>query len=98
MSIYDLSVQAADGHEIPLSDYRGKVLLIVNTATGCGFTPHYEPIEKMYEKYIRLFYHFPFLHRGLDWLIGKREAPIPTLPNPLANRMMSTKTICLEKH
>ena len=51
MSIYDLSVQAADGHEIPLSDYRGKVLLIVNTATGCGFTPHYEPIEKMYEKY-----------------------------------------------
>ena len=32
-----------------MEDYRGKVLLIVNTATGCGFTPHYEPIEKMYE-------------------------------------------------
>ena len=49
MSIYDYTVTAADGREVSLSDYRDKVILIVNTATGCGFTPHYEPIEKMYE-------------------------------------------------
>ena len=51
MSIYDYSVTTPKGEEISLASYKGKVLLIVNTATGCGFTPHYEPIEKMYEKY-----------------------------------------------
>ena len=51
MSIYDFTVKAQDGRDIPLSDYRGKVLLIVNTATGCGFTPQYAPIEKMYLDY-----------------------------------------------
>ena len=51
MGIYDLKVEAANGQEVALSDYRGKVLLIVNTATGCGFTPHYEAIESMYEKF-----------------------------------------------
>ena len=51
MSIYDLTVTAADGNEIPLSDYRGKVILIVNTATGCGFTPHYKDLEEIYEEY-----------------------------------------------
>ncbi|MBR1930821.1 MAG: glutathione peroxidase [Lachnospiraceae bacterium] len=51
MSFYDLKVTAADGSEIALADYKGKVVLIVNTATGCGFTPQYEPIESMYEKY-----------------------------------------------
>ncbi len=50
-SIYDYSVPAVDGSEVKLSDYQGKVMLIVNTATGCGFTPHYKPIEEMYEKY-----------------------------------------------
>ena len=49
MSIYDYSVPTPSGEAISLKDYAGKVLLIVNTATGCGFTPHYEPIEKMYE-------------------------------------------------
>jgi len=49
MTIYDLKVTKADGSELSLSDYKGKVMLIVNTATGCGFTPHYAPIEKMYE-------------------------------------------------
>ena len=49
MGIYDYTVPATDGTEVKLSDYQGKVMLIVNTATGCGFTPHYEPIEKMYE-------------------------------------------------
>ncbi|MBR6282632.1 MAG: redoxin domain-containing protein, partial [Lachnospiraceae bacterium] len=50
-NIYDYSVPMADGSELKLSDYTGKVMVIVNTATGCGFTPHYEPLEKMYEKY-----------------------------------------------
>ena len=51
MSIYDYSVPTPDGKEISLSEYKGKVLLIVNTATGCGFTPHYKDLENMYEKY-----------------------------------------------
>ena len=51
MSIYDLNVTARDGSEVSLADYKGKVLLIVNTATGCGFTPHYEPLEAMYKEY-----------------------------------------------
>lgn len=49
MSIYDYSVTTPEGEDIPLSRYKGKVMLIVNTATGCGFTPHYEPLEEMYE-------------------------------------------------
>lgn len=51
MGFYDLTVQRPDGSELALNDYRGEVVLVVNTATGCGFTPHYEPIEAMYEKY-----------------------------------------------
>ena len=51
MSFYDLSVTAASGEEISMKEYEGKVILIVNTATGCGFTPHYKDIEDMYEKY-----------------------------------------------
>lgn len=45
MSIYDFEVKNRAGEEVSLSDYRGKVLLIVNTATGCGFTPQYEGLE-----------------------------------------------------
>ena len=51
MSIYDFKVKAQDGTEISLESYRGKVLLIGNTATGCGFTPQYAPIEQMYKEY-----------------------------------------------
>ena len=51
MGFYDLKVTAADGSEVSMADYKGKVVLVVNTATGCGFTPQYEPIESMYEKY-----------------------------------------------
>ncbi len=51
MSIYDFKVTARDDSEVSLSEYEGKVLLIVNTATGCGFTPHYEPLEAMYREY-----------------------------------------------
>ena len=50
-SIYDLNVTRADGSELSLSEYKGKVILIVNTATGCGFTPQYAPIEEMYKTY-----------------------------------------------
>jgi len=51
MSIYDYSVPTPKGEDISLKDYEGKVILIVNTATGCGFTPHYKPIEEMYEQF-----------------------------------------------
>lgn len=51
MSIYDYSVPQVNGEDFSLSEFKGKVILIVNTATGCGFTPHYEPLEKMYEEY-----------------------------------------------
>ena len=49
MSVYDFKVKAQDGSEVSLSDYRGKVLLIVNTATGCGFTPQYDGLQEIYE-------------------------------------------------
>lgn len=48
-TVYDFTVKDRTGKEVSLSDYKGKVLLIVNTATGCGFTPHYEPLEAMYK-------------------------------------------------
>lgn len=51
MGFYDQSVTTAAGEEISMKEYEGKVVLIVNTATGCGFTPHYKDIEEMYEKY-----------------------------------------------
>ena len=47
--VYDYTVKNRKGGETNLKDYEGKVLLIVNTATGCGFTPHYEPLEAMYK-------------------------------------------------
>ena len=50
-SIYDFKVKDDVGQEVSLSDYKGKVLLIVNTATRCGFTPQYNELETIYEKY-----------------------------------------------
>ncbi|MBR1556056.1 MAG: glutathione peroxidase [Oscillospiraceae bacterium] len=50
-SIYDFTMKDVDGNMIPLSNYKGKVLLIVNTATGCGFTPQYEGLQDLYDKY-----------------------------------------------
>ena len=48
-TVYDFTVKDRKGIDVRLDSYKGKVLLIVNTATGCGFTPHYEPLEKMYK-------------------------------------------------
>lgn len=45
MNLYDLKVKKRDGSDLNLSDLEGKVLLVVNTATGCGFTPQYEGID-----------------------------------------------------
>ena len=49
MTIYDFKVKAQDDSEVSLSDYKGKVLLIVNTATGCGFTPQYDELQDLYD-------------------------------------------------
>ena len=51
MSLYDFSVKTRDGKDVSLKDYEGKVLLIVNTATGCGFTPQYTGLQELYNKY-----------------------------------------------
>lgn len=49
--IYDYKVKKGNGEDLDLKDLKGKVIMVVNTATGCGFTPQYAPIEEMYKKY-----------------------------------------------
>ena len=51
MSIFNYSIIDRNGKKVSLKDYKGKVLIIVNTATGCGFTPQYEGLEKLYKEY-----------------------------------------------
>ncbi len=51
MNIYDFTVKAQDGSDVALADYQGKVLLVVNTATGCGFTPQYDELQDLYEEF-----------------------------------------------
>jgi glutathione peroxidase len=50
-SLYDFTVNALDGRPMPLRDFAGKVLLVVNTASKCGFTPQYEGLERLYAQY-----------------------------------------------
>ncbi len=51
MSIYEYKVKDAKGRNVSMANYRGKVLLIVNTAVNCGFAPQYEGLQALYEKY-----------------------------------------------
>jgi len=51
MSIYDFEALGIDGTSVPLSRYRGQVLLIVNTASACGFTPQFSGLEKLHQQY-----------------------------------------------
>ena len=50
-TFYDQVVPMADGTELSMADMKGKVVIVVNTATGCGFTPHYESLEELYEEF-----------------------------------------------
>ena len=49
--VYEFTANALDGHEVPLAQFRGRVLLIVNTASKCGFTPQYKGLEELYQQY-----------------------------------------------
>src|SRR5271163_2191515 len=51
MSVYQFKAKNIEGKEVSLSDYKGKALLVVNVASRCGFTPQYDGLEKLYEKY-----------------------------------------------
>ncbi len=51
MNIYDYSVKNKTGEQVSISDYKDKVLLIINSATGCGFTPQYTALQELYDKY-----------------------------------------------
>ena len=77
-SIYDFKVTSLDGKAIDLSKYKGKKILIVNTASKCGNTPQYESLEKLYEKHKDklVIIGFPannFLHRNQAQMVKYRN-------------------------
>ena len=51
MNLYDFTVKTRKGADVALSDFAGKVVLVVNTATGCGFTPQYKELQEIYDAY-----------------------------------------------
>ena len=85
MGVYDYTVKARKGATCNLADLKGKVLLIVNTATGCGFTPQYEGLEKLYRKYHEQGFVEKCIDRLLDLgcevkLEAKPAGPVYTDP------------------
>ena len=60
--IYDYKVKDTNGETTSLDNYKGKVLLVVNTATGCGFTPQYEGLQKLYDKYKDKGFELSLIH------------------------------------
>ena len=80
MGFYDYSVPAPKGAVVNMSDFEGKVVMVVNTATGCGFTPQYKDIESMYEKYhdSQLHYNTMFPQMKKADVNGENELPLYT--------------------
>ena len=82
MNIYDFTVKKRDGEDISLSEYRDKVLLVVNTATGCGFTPQYTELQALYGE---------FHGQGLEILVSFD----PDLPITALSGIGQTFNTCL---
>ena len=84
-SIYDFKVKDMEGNDVSLSQYKGKVLLIVNTATRCGFSPQYEDLQKMYDK---------FKDKGLEIL----DFPCNQFGEQAPGSIASIHEFCTEKY
>ena len=84
-SIYDFKVKDMEGNDVSLSQYKGKVLLIVKTATRCGFTPQYEDLQKMYDK---------FKDKGLEIL----DFPCNQFGEQAPGSIASIHEFCTEKY
>ena len=65
-TVYEFSVKDRKGKDVSLKEYANEVLLIVNTATKCGFTPQYEELEKLYEKYNSEYFYPQYVDLNID--------------------------------